>query len=126
MSNYTDALWREFDALGEAEVRKRLAGQMFGEAKVLVAREWLTHIESSRASATSAATLAEAKAANEFARTANDLAAAANAAADAASASAARSADAAKTNNTIATLALIAAMAAIAISIVGTFIGKHQ
>jgi hypothetical protein len=108
----TSARWQEFESLGEEDVRKRLAASIYGEDKARLAREWLDHKRSLRVAEDNAANLASAKEANSLARTANDLAE--------------RSLDAARTSNTIAIIALVAAAIAIAVSIIGTFIGKHQ
>jgi hypothetical protein len=119
---WQSARWAEFEQLGEAEVRKHIVSIAWGEGKIALAKQWLDHKSSSDSAADRAATLAEARAANELARAANSLAEAANVTADAAAASAARSAEAAKTNNIIATIALIAAVIAIAVSVIGIFL----
>ena len=35
--------WREFEELGEQEVRKRLAARMWGEEKEALARQWIEY-----------------------------------------------------------------------------------
>jgi hypothetical protein len=115
-------LFHEFDQLGEVQVRQNLAMKRWGNTpRDALARQWLQLQESSRTAEVNAATLDEARSANELARAANSLAASANATADAAAASARLSAAAARTNNIIAIIALIAAVIAIAISIIGIF-----
>jgi CHASE3 domain sensor protein len=119
-----DARWREFDALGEIEIRKRLADHIWSEEKDALARQWLEFRESSNSSQDRRQTLAVAKEANDLARSANASALDANAIARRAADSASESAAAARTNNIIATLALIAAAIAIALSIIGLFLKK--
>jgi hypothetical protein len=119
MSIERDARWAEFESLGVEEIRKRLGAQQYGEEKIRLAREWLAHQESLRTSTDNAASLAEARAANDLAKAANLSASEANVIARAASDSAKRSAAAARTNNIIATAALIAAVIAIVVSIIG-------
>jgi ferric-dicitrate binding protein FerR (iron transport regulator) len=118
--------WAQFADLGVAEVRRRLGGRIYGDAREKLAREWLALQESLRMSADNAASLAEARAANELARSANDLAERANASAleansiaSIAAASAALSVSKARTNNVIASAALAAAIIAIVVSIIG-------
>ncbi len=98
-----DVRWKEFDGLGEEEVRKRLAAHIWGEDKERLARQWLESREWSRSSEDSRATLALAKEANDLARSANDIA---------------------RSNNTIAMIAIIAAVIAIAVSVFGLFLKK--
>src|SRR5262245_56855855 len=59
--------WKEFEDLGEEEVRKRLAQHIWGEDKERLARQWLDHRSTSLA-----------REANDLARTANDIAEKAN------------------------------------------------
>lgn len=114
-----DAQWAEFDALGTVEIRKRLGASQYGEQKVKLAREWLAHQESLQSSAENAASLAEARSANELALAANTLALQANSVAEISAASAARSVAKAHTSNIIAAIAALAAVIAIAVSIIG-------
>jgi hypothetical protein len=95
--------WKEFEDLGEVEVRKRLARHIWDEDKERLARQWLESKEWSRSSEDSRATVAIAKEANDLARSANDIA---------------------RSNNIIATVALIFAVIAIAISIIGLFLKR--
>jgi len=125
----TESRWREFENLGESEVRKRLAGRLWSEEKNALARQWLDLCESSRSSEDRRQTLIVAKEANDLARSANELALEANSLARSAnttaldsSTAANRSADAARTSNIIATLALAAAVIAIAVSTIGIFV----
>ena len=92
-----DVRWKEFEELGEEEVRKRLSASIWGEDKIRLARQWLELRETSLA-----------REANDLARKANDAAKEAN--------------DLARTNNIIATLALVGAGFAITISIIGLFL----
>jgi ferric-dicitrate binding protein FerR (iron transport regulator) len=126
MSDERDAQWAAFDAVGIEEMRKRLGAHQYGEQRERLAREWLAHQESLRVSAESAASLVEARSANELARAANELAERANASAleansvaEISAASAARSVAVARTNNILATAALIAAIIAIVVSVIG-------
>jgi hypothetical protein len=116
-----DARWTEFDALGTVEIRKRLGAQQYGEEKVRLAREWLAHQESLRSSDENAASLAEARSANELAREANTLALQANSVAEISAASAARSVAKAHISNIIAAIAAALAAAAITVSIIGWY-----
>lgn len=125
MSEPHEALWHEFDALGEEEVRKRLGAHMFSEDKERLARQWIEYRESLDSSEARRRTLALATEANDLARSANEAASKFNSIALAAAASASLSAEAARTNNIIATLALIAAVIAIALSIIGLFLKGH-
>jgi ferric-dicitrate binding protein FerR (iron transport regulator) len=118
--------WEQFDSLGVAEVRRRLGARSYGDAREKLAREWLALQESQRMSADNAASLAEARAANELARAANELAEranaealAANSIAEIAAASAALSVAKARTTNIIAGASAILAIIAIVVSIIG-------
>lgn len=91
-----DVRWKEFEELGEEDVRKRLARHIWLEDKERLARQWLELRETSLA-----------REANDLARRANDAAKEAN--------------DIARKNNVIATVALIMAVIAIAVSIIGLF-----
>jgi hypothetical protein len=113
-----DAQWAEFDSLGEVEIRKRLGAQQYGEQRMKLAREWLAHHASLRSSDENAASLAEARAANELAKEANTLALQANSVAEISAASAALSVAKAKTSNIIAIVAAAAAIAAVVISMI--------
>jgi DNA-binding transcriptional LysR family regulator len=92
-----DVRWKEFEELGEDQVRIRLAHHTWAEGTERLAREWLELRETS------------------LAREANDLARRANAAAKEAN-------DIARTNNIIATLALVGAGFSITVSIIGLFL----
>jgi hypothetical protein len=92
-----DVRLKEFEDLGEEEVRKRLAAHIWGEDKERLARQWLELRETSLA-----------REANDLARKANDAAKEAN--------------DIARTNNIIATLALVGAGFSITVSIIGLFL----
>ena len=122
MSDPRDQLWQEFDALGEEEVRRRLAAHQYGTAKARSALQWIEFRESLRSSDSIAQSLAFARDANDLARSANAAALEANSIARASSDSAKRSADAASTSNTIATAALAAAIIAIVVSIIAIFL----
>lgn len=124
MNEPHDTRWKEFEALGEIEVRKRLAARVWGEEKEALAVQWLAHLESSGSSDARRRTLAVATEANDLARSANEAALEANSIARASSISANRSAEAARNSNIIATLALIAAIIAIALSIIGLILRK--
>ena len=89
----------ELEALGEDQVRKRLAQHIWSEDKESLARHWLELQETSLA-----------REANDLARRANDAAKEAN--------------DIARKNNIIATFALVMAVIAIAISIIGLFLKR--
>jgi uncharacterized tellurite resistance protein B-like protein len=101
-----DVRWKEFEGLGEEDVRKRLAAHIWSEEKERLARQWL------ELRGTSLAREANdlAKRANDAAKEANDLARSAN--------------DLSRSNNIIATLALIGAVIAIAVSILGLFLKR--
>ena len=95
MADDVQNIWRrEFEDLGEEQVRARLAQHIWGEEKERLARQWLELRETSLA-----------REANDLARRANDVAKEAN--------------DISRRNNFIATLALVGAGIAIAISIIG-------
>jgi len=49
MTDHIQERWRDFDALGELEVRQRLAAHVYGEDNERLAREWLEHGAQSRA-----------------------------------------------------------------------------
>jgi len=74
-----DVRWAEFEALGEIEVRKRLAAHYWSEEKDALARQWLVYRESRESSESNANSLALAREANDFARSANTSASEANA-----------------------------------------------
>ena len=95
-----DVRWKEFEDLGEEDVRKRLGMHIWGEDKERLARQWLELRETS-----------VAREANDLARRANDVAEKAN--------------DIARKNNLIATFALFGAGIAITISIIGLFLKSH-
>jgi len=96
-----DVRWKEFEDLGEEEVRKILGGHIiWGEDKERLARQWLELRETSLA-----------REANELAKRANDLAKRAN--------------DLARSNNFIAGLALFGAALAITVSIISLFLKSH-
>jgi hypothetical protein len=131
-----DRIWAEFERIGAEEVRKQLGSQIWGENRVLLAREWLTHndanqsaIDRRKAIAASESAVDEARKANLLSLEANDLASEANSfarqaneTASAAAASARASADAARTNNKIAMAALAVAITATLISIAGIIV----
>jgi hypothetical protein len=100
MADDVQEIWlKEFEELGEQDVRKRTAAGIWGVPdKAKLAREWLELRSTSLA-----------REANDLARRANDAAKEAN--------------DLARTNNIIATLALVGAGVAITISIIGLFLG---
>jgi len=110
-----EARWREFEALGEAEVRKQIG--TYGDVKARLARQWLDFRSSSDSSEIRRKTLEVANDANDLARSANDAALEANSIARKAADSASLTAEAARNNNRIAAAALIAAIVAIALSI---------
>ena len=58
-----DVRWKEFEELGEEEVRKRLSAHIWGEDKERLARQWLDLRQTSLA-----------REANDLAREANDIA----------------------------------------------------
>jgi len=122
VSDPREMRWREFESLGEEEIRKRIGAHQYGDAKERLAIQWLEYRESLDSSEVRRRTLAVATEANDLARSANDAASEANVIALTAAASASLSAAAARTNNIIATLALIAAAIAIALSIIGMFL----
>ena len=97
--------WAELDRMGEAEVRKTLALNIWHSEKDGMARHWLAYYESSRASSDSAAIIEEAQSANSIAREAAE--------------SARLSADEAHKSRIIATVALAAAIIAATASIIG-------
>jgi hypothetical protein len=92
-----DVQLKEFEELGEEEVRKRVAAHIWGEDKERLARQWLELRSTSLA-----------REANDLARKANDVAKEAN--------------DIARRNNFIAMLALFGAGVAITVSIIGLFL----
>jgi hypothetical protein len=92
-----DVRWKEFEELGEEDVRKRLSAHIWGEDKERLARQWLELRETSLA-----------REANDLAKKANDAAKEAN--------------DIARTNNIIATLALVGAGFSITVLIIGLFL----
>lgn len=94
-----DVRLKEFEDLGEEEVRKRLAAHIWSEDKERLARQWLEFRGT-----------ALAREANDLARRANELAEKAN--------------DIARTNNIIATFALVMAVIALAVSIIGLFLKR--
>jgi hypothetical protein len=97
--NLQDVQWREFEDVGEDEVRKRVAKHIWRTEKERLARQWLELRETSLA-----------REANDLARRANDVAEQAN--------------DVARTNNIIATIALGMAVLALAVSIIGMFVRR--
>ena len=100
MADDVHDVWRrEFEDLGEEQVRARVAQHVWGEEKERLARQWLELRSTSLA-----------REANDLARRANDVAKEAN--------------DLARTNNIIATLALVGAVIAIIVSILGIFLKR--
>jgi hypothetical protein len=95
-----DDRWKEFEDLGEDQVRVRLAEHNWSEGTERLARQWLERRETSLA-----------REANEIARKANDVAEKAN--------------ELSLTSNMIATFALIGAGIAIAISVIALFLKSH-
>jgi hypothetical protein len=91
--------WKEFEDLGEEDVRKRLGRRIWTEDKERSARLWLEFRETRLA-----------REANDLAKRANDVAQQAN--------------ELVRTNNIIATIALIGAGIAIAVSILGLFLKR--
>lgn len=94
MDDVRDVRWKEFDGLGEEEVRKRVAASIWGEEKTALAHQWLEHRQWNTSSADAREGLALAKDANDLARR----------------------------GNTIATFALIGAALAVVVSILGLFL----
>jgi hypothetical protein len=94
-----DVHWKEFEDLGEDDVRKRLGRHIWDVEKERSARLWLEAREKYLA-----------REANDLAKRANDVAQRAN--------------DLVRTNNVIATFALVGAGIAIAISILGLFLKR--
>jgi ferric-dicitrate binding protein FerR (iron transport regulator) len=132
--------WADFDSLGAEQVRQNIGSHVYGEARKTLAREWLAFHESRRVSEESALSLAEARAANDLARSANslaersadsareanNLAREANSTAEISAISAARSVARASTSNNIATAAMITAIVAALAAIGSLYIGwKH-
>ena len=99
MADDVQDIWlKEFEELGEDQVRERTAAGIWGVPdKARLARQWLDLRSTSLA-----------REANDLARRANDAAKEAN--------------DIARTNNIIATLALVGAGFAITVSIIGLFL----
>ena len=104
MADLPDTWWKEFEDLGEEEVRKRLGMHTWLEDKEKLARQWLQSGDTAKAAENRRDTLALAKEANDLAKEANDVA---------------------RQNNTIATLALIVGVIALALSIIGLFLKPH-
>jgi len=96
-----DVWWKEFEQLGEEEVRKHLRAHIWGEEKERLAFQWLELGEAAKALENRRETLALARRANDAAKEANDTA---------------------RTNNIIATFALFVAGIAIGVSIIGLFL----
>jgi hypothetical protein len=93
----------EFDALGEDEVRKRVAGGVWDAHKLVAARQWLEGREAAKGEESRRETSALAKEANDLAKKANELAKEAT--------------NVARMNNIIATLAFGVAVIALVFSI---------
>jgi hypothetical protein len=93
MNDPHETRWKEFETLGEEEVRKRLGAHMFGEDKERLARQWIEYRDSLDSSAARLRTLALATEANDLARSANAAASESNVIARSAADSASRSAD---------------------------------
>jgi hypothetical protein len=104
MTDFPTDWWKEFDALGEDDVRKRLGAVVWDGTKQVAARQWLEAREAAKGAESRRETLALAKEANDLAREANDVA---------------------RRNNFIAALALFGAGIAIAVSVVGLFVKSH-
>jgi hypothetical protein len=94
-----DVHWKEFEDIGEDDVRERLGRHIWDEEKERSARRWLEAREKYLA-----------REANDLAKRANDVAEKAN--------------DLVRTTNVIATFALIGSGIAIAISILGLFLKR--
>ena len=122
MDDLSEVRWREFETLGEVEVRKRLAQCLWGEEKEALARQWIEWRVSLSSSDSIARTLALAREANDLALSSNEEARKANTLACDANSTARESAATARNNSIIATLALVAAIISIALSIIGLFL----
>jgi hypothetical protein len=121
VSDPRDSFWQELEALGEEEVRRRLAAHQYAGTKLRSATQWIEYRESLRSSESIAQSLAFAREANDLARSSNAAALEANAIACDAASSASLSANAARTSNIIAAASATAAIIAIVISIIGIF-----
>jgi hypothetical protein len=104
MTDFPTDWWKEFDALGEDDVRKRVGAIVWDGMKQVAARQWLEAREAAKAAESRRETVALAKEANDLAKRANDLA---------------------RSNNFIAGLALFGAAIAITVSIIGLFLKSH-
>jgi hypothetical protein len=124
VSDPRDSLWQEFEALGEEEIRRRLAARQYSVTKTHSANQWLEYRESLSSSVSNAQSLALAREANDLARSANATASEANTIARDSASSASLSAKAARRSNIIATAALIAAAISVAASIISMILHK--
>jgi hypothetical protein len=102
-NGFPEGWWKEFEELGEDDVRKRLGAVVWDAHKQVAARQWLEAREAAKAAESRRETLALAKEANDLARSANNVA---------------------RTNNFIAALALVGAGIAIAVSVIGLFLRR--
>jgi hypothetical protein len=124
LADKIDARWREFEELGEAEVRKQIGARLYGPEKARLAIQWIESRVSAESSEARRDALAVANEANSLARSANEAAVEANSIARKAADSASLSAAAARINNRIAMLALAAAIAAITLSVISLFLKR--
>ena len=136
-----EKLWADFEKIGIEQVRRNLAGHVYGEERSKAALGWIDHQASKSESLDRASVIALAREANDLAReaieaareanrvasdsatssrAANELARAANSRVAMAEAS---SDQRTRTSNRIAALALITAIAAAIISIIQTIHG---
>jgi hypothetical protein len=96
-NGFPNEWWKEFEGLGEDDVRKRLGAVVWDGHKQVAARQWLEAREAAKAAENRRETLAVAKEANEIARS----------------------------NKRIAMFALVMAGIAILVSIFGLFLKSH-
>ena len=74
MTDFPTDWWKEFDALGEDDVRKRLGAVVWDGTTQVAARQWLEAREAAKGAESRRETLALAKEANDLARSANVVA----------------------------------------------------
>jgi hypothetical protein len=111
-----DAQWRDYEAIGEEQVRKNLSTATYAEQRRKSANAWLLHKASLREAASHLETAASQAEANSIAKEASAVASRAAIAAE-------RSATAAESANKRATIAIAISIASIVTTIVFAILG---
>jgi hypothetical protein len=111
-----ESQWRDYEEIGEEQVRKNLASNVYGEDRTKSSRAWLAHKAAVREAASQRTSAASQDEANSIARVAS-------AAASRAAAAAERSATAAERANKRAAIAIAVSIASVIVTIIFAILG---